>query len=61
MSASNGQHDGALVYPGRGGLVEKRTEAARSFYRVNQDGFIRAGKSADNNVRVSRPGTAALS
>ena len=33
--------------------AEREAEAAlRSFYRVNQGGFIRAGKSTDNNVRV---------
>ena len=32
-----------------------RERRPRSFYRVNQGGFIRAGKSADNNVRVRQP------
>ena len=35
-----------------------RERRPRSFYRVNQGGFIRAGKSADNNVRVRQPCTA---
>ena len=49
---------GASLSESRGGLCcggagERRP---RCFYRVNQGGFIRAGKSLDNNVTVRQTG-----
>ena len=50
------------VHLRKGGLVSGGEEGAmgerrpRCFYRVNQGGFIRAGKSLDNNVTVRQTG-----
>ena len=44
---------GGLVSGGGGAMGERRP---RCFYRVNQGGFIRAGKSLDNNVTVRQTG-----